>query len=84
MTTFLKKLREKQGISQDFLAKRIGVSRPTYVQIEAGKRKLLVEEAQTFAKFFGLSLDDFLAGKENLEPKVKLAKTIKKVKVLDI
>ena len=80
MTTFLKKLREKQGISQDFLAKRIGVSRPTYVQIEAGKRKLLVEEAQTFAKFFGLSLDDFLAGKENLEPKVKLAKTIKKVK----
>ena len=29
MTTFLKKLRQEQNISQEFLAKKIDVSRPT-------------------------------------------------------
>lgn len=79
MTTFLKKLRQEQEISQEFLAKQIGVSRPTYVQIESGARKMLVEEAQKLAQFFGLSLEDFLAGKTTLLPKVELEKS-KKVK----
>ena len=80
MTTFLKELRQKNNISQEFLAKKIGVSRPTYVQIENGMRKMLVEEAQNLAKFFGLSLDDFLAEKESSAPIVELEKSIKKVK----
>ena len=63
MTTFLKKLRQEQDISQEFLAKKIGVSRPTYVQIESGTRKMLVEEAQKLSQFFGLLLEDFLSGK---------------------
>ncbi len=70
MNTFLKKLRQEQGISQEFLAKKIGVSRPTYAQIENGSRKMLVEEAQKLAQFFGLSLEDFLLGKRT--PKVKV------------
>ena len=80
MTTFLKKLRKKQGVSQEFLAKKIGVSRPTYIQIEKGERKMFVEEAQKLALFFGLSLEDFLAGRENAEPKVKFEKSVKKTK----
>ena len=80
MTTFLKKLREKNGVSQEFLAKKIGVSRPTYVQIENGARKMLVEEAQKLALFFGLSLEDFLAEKENTILKVELEKPEKKIK----
>ena len=74
MSTFLKNLRKKQGISQEFLAKKIGVSRPTYVQIEKGERKMLVEEAQKLANFFGLSLEDFLAGRDTPIHKVKLEK----------
>jgi len=81
MTTFLKKLRQKHDISQEFLAKKIGVSRPTYVQIENGVRKMLVEEAQKLAQFFGLSLDNFLAEKENTTPKIKLENPTKKAKV---
>ncbi len=77
MTTFLKKLRQERGVSQEFLAKKIGVSRPTYVQIESGARKMLVEEAQNLAYFFGLSLADFLAGKNVISPKVKLEKSEK-------
>ncbi len=80
MTKFLKKLRQKHNISQEFLAKKIDVSRPTYIQIEKGERKMLVEEAQKLALFFGLSLENFLIGKENVEPKVKLEKFIKKTK----
>ena len=80
MTVFLKKLRKKQNISQEFLAKKINVSRPTYAQIENGSRKMLVEEAQKLALFFGLSLENFLAGKENIEPKIKLEKSVKQAK----
>lgn len=79
MTTFLRKLRQKHGISQEFLAKKIGVSRPTYIQIENNGlenngRKISVEKAQKLAKFFGFSLEDFLAGKEGLDPKVIIEK----------
>ena len=75
MTTFLKKLRQEQDISQEFLAKKIGVSRPTYVQIESGTRKMLVEEAQKLSQFFGLLLEDFLSGKNTPILKVALEKS---------
>jgi transcriptional regulator with XRE-family HTH domain len=80
MTTFLKKLRQEHDVSQEFLAKKIDVSRPTYVQIESGAREMLVGEAQKLAQFFGLSLEDFLAGKTVLLPKVELEKS-KKIKI---
>ena len=76
MITFLKKLRQGGGMSQEFLAKKIGVSRPTYAQIENGARDMSVKEAQKLARFFELSLEDFLAGKEVAKPKVKLEKRI--------
>ncbi|MBD3299984.1 MAG: DUF4065 domain-containing protein [Candidatus Moranbacteria bacterium] len=81
MVNFLKKLRKKENISQEFLAKKIGVSRPTYIQIENGSRKILVEEAQKLAQFFGLTLEDFLAGKDLPSPKIRLEKISKKSKL---
>lgn len=80
MTTFLKKLRQKKDISQEFLAKKIGVSRPTYAQLEKGERDMSVKEAQKLAQVFELSLEDFLSGKENVEPKVELQKSTKQAK----
>ena len=80
MTTFLKKLRQEQDISQEFLAEKIGVSRPTYAQIENGARDMSVKEAQKLARFFGLSLENFLAGKKIPESKVELEKP-KKIKI---
>jgi transcriptional regulator with XRE-family HTH domain len=79
MTTFLKKLRQNQDVSQEFLAKKISVSRPTYAQIENDARDMSVKEAQKLAQFFGLSLDDFLAEKSVSTPKIELRK-IKKQK----
>lgn len=73
MSTFLKKLRKNKDISQEYLAKHLGVSRPTYIQIENSSRKMLVEEAQKLAQFFDLSLDDFLKEKEEKSPIVKFS-----------
>ena len=80
MTTFLKKLRQEQDISQEFLAEKIGISRPTYALIENGMRDMSVKEAQKLAQFFGLSLGDFLAGKKIPKSKVELEKS-KKIKI---
>ena len=75
MNTFLKKLRQEQNISQEFLATKINVSRPTYAQIENEARDISVKEAQKLAQFFGLSLEDFLAGNQTPStPEVKLEK----------
>ncbi|MCY4043431.1 MAG: DUF4065 domain-containing protein, partial [Candidatus Dadabacteria bacterium] len=81
MVKGLQKLREKSGATQEILAKQIGVSRPTYAQIEAGKRPMKLEEAKKLAGFFGLSLEDFASGKEPQTPKVEIkAKTKARVK----
>ena len=77
MTTFLKKLRQEQDLSQEFLAEKIGVSRPTYAQIESGARDMSVKEAQKLAQFFGLSLENFLVGKKIPESKIELEKSKK-------
>ena len=83
MTTFLKKLRQESDVSQDFLAEKIGLSRPTYAQIESGARDISVKEAQKLAHFFGLSLEDFLAGRKTPELKIELEKS-KKEKILKV
>jgi len=74
MITFLKKLREKHNYSQEELAKKIGVSRQTFSQIEKGNVEMTVSQAKKLADIFGLFLDDFLAERENKEPKVVLEK----------
>ena len=83
MVTFLKKIRVEQNISQEFLAGKIGISRPTYAQIESGARDMSVKEAQKLAQFFGLSLKNFLAGEKIITPKVELKKS-KKLKTQKI
>lgn len=48
------------GLTQDFLATKLEISRPTYIQVEQGQRELKIEEAKRLAEIFGLSLDNFL------------------------
>ena len=38
----IKRLREENGFSQEYVAKELGMSRPTYVQIEIGERELTI------------------------------------------
>jgi transcriptional regulator with XRE-family HTH domain len=57
---FIKQLRKKNNLSQNYVAKHIGVSRPTYLQVEKGDRELTISEAQKIADLFNLSLDNIL------------------------
>lgn len=53
----LKYLRTSKGITQEDLAKAIGVSRQSVHFYESGRMKVSAERAVDIAEFFGVSLD---------------------------
>ena len=57
----IKALRERNNFSQGFMAERLGMSRPTYTQIEKGERELTISEAEKLASIFSMSLKDLLS-----------------------
>ena len=60
MENYFKVLRKKRGVSQLEVAEYIGVSRSTYISIEAGKREVKQGELNTLADFYQLSPSDVL------------------------
>jgi len=72
----VKKLREYKGISQQELAKLLGVSRPTVSQIESGERKISAVELVKLAEIFNISVEGLLDFKK--EPKVILEESKKR------
>lgn len=80
----LKTLREQHEFSQEYVADKLGVSRPTYMQIEKGERELTISEATKLAGLFGLSLNDFLASAGSVKPDVVLEKEKAGAKESDI
>jgi transcriptional regulator with XRE-family HTH domain len=54
-------LRKAKGLSQEDLAKRIGMSRPSLAQIELGNRGLDVLELQQLSLVLEFSMDEFLS-----------------------
>jgi len=61
---FILEQRKKHNLTQEFLASKIGVSRPTYVQIEQGERDITISEAKKLADVFGIDFDDFVRGRD--------------------
>jgi len=61
----IKILREENNFSQSYIARELGMSRPTYMQIEKGERDITITEAKKLAAIFSISLQDFLAGKKS-------------------
>lgn len=86
---FILEQRKKHNLAQEFLASKIGVSRPTYVQIEQGERDLTISEAKKLADIFGMDFNDFIKGKEapvtteikNLVKKIKEEKREMRISV---
>ena len=58
----VKEFRLKNNLSQEQVALAIGVSRPTYTAIEAGKQDLSAEEAQKLASLLAIGVDELLSG----------------------
>ncbi len=77
LSNFIRQQRIKRQITQAELAGELGISRPTYLQIERGERELTISEAKKLAAVFGLSLEDFLEARE-AKSEVTLAKPVTK------
>ncbi len=76
----IKKLRKENNFSQEYLAGELNLSRPTYAQLEKGKREITVVEAKKLASIFGLALEKLLKGKEFSKRKIVLGRDKKRKK----
>lgn len=61
----LKNYRKKLGLSQEFVASQLNISRSTLSLIEAGKRKVKTEELPLFAALYNVSLEALIKGGES-------------------
>lgn len=74
---FIHEQRTKRNMTQEYMAKELGISRPTYMQIERGERELTISEAKKLAALFDMPLENFLAASEpkrNISIEKKTAK----------
>lgn len=67
----IKGFRNDRGLSQEQVARAIGVSRPTYTAIESGKQELSLDEAKKLATLFSIGVDELLSGTIPNIPKYK-------------
>lgn len=72
LPTFIHQHRKQRRLTQGDLARALGISRPTYMQIEAGERELTLAEAQKLAAIFEMPFEQFLLGKTGEAPIVTL------------
>ncbi len=56
----VRELREKNGMSQDALARQMKLPRPSISQIESGARKIAADELIRLSQIFHLPVDDLL------------------------
>ena len=78
LSTFIHHQRTSRNLTQEYMASRLKMSRPTYMQIERGEREITVNEARILAEIFDLSLEDFLQEREEQTAKVTIEKSGKK------
>lgn len=71
---FISELRKQHRLSQESVAKKLGITRPTYIQIERGERDLTITEAEKLSRLFGITLDDIRTGKIST-PEIQVEKS---------
>ena len=60
----IKRLRESRGLSQQYMADVLGMSRPSYDKVEMGTKDLTVVEAQKLSEELGTSFDTIFMNSE--------------------
>jgi transcriptional regulator with XRE-family HTH domain len=68
LSTNLRYLRKKMGKTQDALSSELSIGRTTLANYEAGISEPNVETLITFANYFGITVDDLLSKKLEIEP----------------
>ena len=64
----IKEARTELHLSQDYVAKFLGVNRTAIVEIESGKRKVSAEELGKFSELFQIPADELLNGRSTEMP----------------
>lgn len=59
-------LRNRAGLTQMELARRVGMKRPTLANIEAGRQEIASTDIVIFARIFGVSTDHILGVSNDL------------------
>jgi DNA-binding XRE family transcriptional regulator/uncharacterized phage-associated protein len=59
--SFIKTLRLKRGLSQTVLAKKIGLSRQSYMAVERGAREMTLQEAEKLCTLYSISIEELSA-----------------------
>lgn len=57
---FIQEMREENGLSQEYMANKLGISRPTYISIEKDQRDVTIQEVTSIAKLLNLSVGDLI------------------------
>lgn len=58
----IEQIRKVLGITQDELAKRVGMNRTSVTNIEIGRQRLLLDTVERFAKALGTSPRNLMRG----------------------
>jgi len=74
---FINELRKKHHLSQERVAKQLGITRPTYVQIESGALDVTMNQAEELSKLFGITVEEIRTGKLSV-PEVEIEQSQKK------
>ncbi|KKR79671.1 MAG: hypothetical protein UU24_C0004G0009 [Candidatus Nomurabacteria bacterium GW2011_GWA2_40_9] len=81
---FLLEMRKGNNLSQAYVAKEIGVSRQSYMEIEKGAKELTLSQAEKIAGVFHLSLESLISGKKISDMEISFQKEIKKEPIQEI
>lgn len=65
LSQFIMQLRKQNGLTQAFVAEKLNMSRPTYIQFENGDGDLTISEAKQLAVLFNMTLNDLLNEKQD-------------------
>lgn len=68
----LKEMRKQLNLSQEFVAKQLGLARTTLVAIESGSRKVTADELGKFSELYGVSVDEILYGRVSADREVTM------------
>jgi len=79
----LKNARTGLHLSQDYVAKQVGINRAAVALIEGGKRKVSAEELSLFSKVYGFSVDELLAGNRSELPTTIFARSFNELDEID-
>jgi putative transcriptional regulator len=66
----LRQVRKEKGVSQDEIAKEIGVSRHTYLAMENGKQEFSLQRLEKVIKFLDINIFDLVEKNDDRSEKI--------------